>query len=105
MAGVVGGLRLGQLRLVYQPVVGLRDGEVVACEALVRWERPGVGLVGPERFVPIAERAGLIVELGAWVIGHAVAEAATGPGAALMAQGWWSTCRRASSTTRTWPSA
>ena len=69
-------LRGEQLRLVYQPIVHLHDGRVVACEALVRWDRPGVGLVGPDRFVPLAERSGLIVELGAWVIERAVAEAA-----------------------------
>ena len=73
-------LRDGQLHLVYQPVVDLAGGEVVACEALVRWERPGVGLVDPEHFVPLAERNGSIVELGAWVIDHAIAEAATWPG-------------------------
>ena len=73
-------LRTGQLRLVYQPVVDLYEAEVVACEALVRWERPGVGLVDPEHFVPLAERNGSIVELGAWVIDHAIAEAATWPG-------------------------
>ena len=73
-------LRDGQLHLVYQPVVELAGGEVVACEALVRWERPGVGLVDPEHFVPLAERNGSIVELGAWVIDHAIAEAATWPG-------------------------
>ncbi|MDA8077122.1 MAG: EAL domain-containing protein, partial [Actinomycetota bacterium] len=73
-------LRDDQLRLVYQPVVDLASAEVVACEALVRWERPGVGLVGPEHFVPLAERNGSIVELGAWVIDHAIAEAATWPG-------------------------
>ena len=72
-------IRLGQLRLHYQPVVSLADGEVIACEALVRWERPGFGLVGPDDFIPIAERSGLIVELGAWVIEHAIADAATWP--------------------------
>ncbi len=77
---LLGALSGGQLRLDYQPVVDLERGEVVACEALVRWERPGVGLVGPERFVPLAERTGLIVELGAWVIERAIAEAATWPG-------------------------
>jgi len=71
--------RLGQLRLHYQPVVGLTDGGVVACEALLRWERPGFGLVTPDRFIPLAERSGLINELGAWVIEHAIAEAATWP--------------------------
>lgn len=68
--------RLGQLHLCHQPVVDLAGGGVIACEALLRWERPGLGLVGPERFIPLAERSGLIVELGAWVIEHAIAEAA-----------------------------
>ncbi len=77
---LAGALLAGQLHLLYQPVVDLHDGGVVACEALVRWERPGFGLVGPERFVPLAERSGLIVELGTWVIERAVAEAATWPG-------------------------
>ena len=69
--------RLGQLHLCYQPVVDLAGGEVVACEALLRWVRPGVGLVGPDRFIPLAERSELIVELGDWVIEHAIAEAAS----------------------------
>ena len=72
-------IRLGQLRLHYQPVVSLADGEVESCEALVRWDRPGFGLVGPDHFVSLAERSGLIVELGAWVIEHAIAQAATWP--------------------------
>ncbi len=68
--------RLGQLRLQYQPIVALDQGGIVACEALVRWERPGIGLVGPSGFIALAERRGLMVELGAWVIEHALAEAA-----------------------------
>jgi len=74
---LLGATRLGQLHLCYQPVVDLAGGEVVACEALLRWVRPGVGLVGPDRFIPLAERSELIVELGAWVIEHAIAEAAS----------------------------
>lgn len=72
--------RLEQLRLHYQPVVSLANGEVIACEALMRWERPGFGLVASEHFIPIAERSVLIVELGAWAIEQAIAEAATWPG-------------------------
>lgn len=72
-------VRRGQLQLQYQPVVGLAHGEIVACEALLRWERPGHGLVGPDRFVPLAERTDLIIELGAWVIEHAIAEASAWP--------------------------
>jgi diguanylate cyclase len=69
-------LDTGQFRLVYQPIVALPDGETVAVEALVRWEHPGFGLVSPATFVPVAERNGLIVELGAWVLNTACAQAA-----------------------------
>jgi PAS domain S-box-containing protein len=69
----------GQLRLHYQPVIDLGTGTVIACESLLRWARPGFGLVPPDRFVPIAERSGLIVEIGGWVIDHAIAEAASWP--------------------------
>lgn len=68
--------RLDQLRLHYQPIVSLDHGDVVACEALVRWDRPGVGLVAPDRFVPLAERDGSIVDIGAWVLDNAIGEAA-----------------------------
>ncbi len=69
----------GQLRLHYQPVVGLGSHTVLACESLLRWQRPGVGLVGPDRFIPIAERSGLIIEMGSWVIERAIADAASWP--------------------------
>ena len=74
-----GAIAGGQLRLFYQPVVDLHGDGVLACEALVRWQRPGIGLVAPERFVPLAERSGLIVELGRWVIERAIGEAAAWP--------------------------
>ena len=67
----------GQLHLVYQPVVDLGADQVVACEALVRWTRPRIGLVGPDAFIPLAERSGLILEVGAFVINQAINEAAT----------------------------
>jgi len=70
-------IRLGELHLCYQPVVDLAALDVVGCEALLRWERVGHPAVGPDRFIPLAERSSLIVELGAWVIEHAIAEAAT----------------------------
>jgi diguanylate cyclase len=69
-------LDTGQFRLFYQPIVALPHGETVAVEALVRWEHPGFGLVSPATFVPVAERNGLIVELGAWVLKTACAQAA-----------------------------
>ncbi len=64
-----------QLRVFYQPIVDLHTGQTVAAEALVRWLRPGRGLVTPAEFIPISESTGLIEEIGAWVIGEAVAQA------------------------------
>ncbi|MFO0234418.1 MAG: putative bifunctional diguanylate cyclase/phosphodiesterase [Burkholderiales bacterium] len=57
--------------LHYQPKVDARTGELVACEALVRWRHPERGLVHPAAFVPIAEETGLIDQLDAWVLGEA----------------------------------
>ncbi|WP_176728529.1 putative bifunctional diguanylate cyclase/phosphodiesterase [Planobispora rosea] len=61
----------GELFLMYQPVVTLPAGEVSAVEALVRWRHPERGLVPPAEFVPVAERNGTIVQLGAWVLREA----------------------------------
>jgi EAL domain-containing protein (putative c-di-GMP-specific phosphodiesterase class I) len=55
-----------RLRMVYQPKVALRDGHLVRVEALVRWDDPELGSVEPSRFVPLAERHGLIDELTQW---------------------------------------
>jgi diguanylate cyclase (GGDEF)-like protein len=60
-----------QLLLYYQPVVSLSSGRVVAVEALIRWQHPERGLIPPLEFIPIAERTGLIGEIGRWVMGHA----------------------------------
>ncbi|MGI9646843.1 MAG: putative bifunctional diguanylate cyclase/phosphodiesterase [Ilumatobacteraceae bacterium] len=56
-----------QLRVFLQPMGDLTTGEVTAVEALVRWDRPGVGVVAPGEFIPIAERSGLIFDLERWV--------------------------------------
>jgi diguanylate cyclase (GGDEF)-like protein/PAS domain S-box-containing protein len=66
-----GALDAGQLRLVYQPVVDLTDDHVVGFEALLRWDHPEHGVVGPDRFIPIAEESGLILPIGAWVLTEA----------------------------------
>ena len=59
------------LRMVFQPIVDATTLELVGAEALVRWTDPELGVVNPERFVPIAEETQIIVELGEWVM-HAV---------------------------------
>jgi diguanylate cyclase (GGDEF)-like protein len=66
----------GEFRLVYQPIVGLPHGEIVAVEALLRWDHPTDGVVNPTDFIPVAERNGLIVELGSWVLRTACEQAA-----------------------------
>ncbi len=60
-----------QLRVVYQPVVSLRDGAIKGIEALVRWEHPERGLLGPDDFIEVAEDTGLIVGVGQWVLEQA----------------------------------
>src|SRR5690606_33405434 len=64
----------GELRLRFQPEVSARDGRVVGMEALLRWQSPTLGLLVPERFMPTAERLGVIVQIGAWVLENAIAQ-------------------------------
>ncbi|AEV84457.1 signal peptide protein [Actinoplanes sp. SE50] len=61
-------LDAGQLRLVYQPIVELPTGRQIAVEALVRWHHPDRGVISPAEFIPVAERNGTIVEMGAWIL-------------------------------------
>ncbi|HTN25733.1 MAG TPA: EAL domain-containing protein [Solirubrobacteraceae bacterium] len=71
-----GAIGAGELRVHYQPIVALADGTLCGVEALVRWERPGVGLVPPLAFIGVAEECGLIAELGSWVLRTAMADVA-----------------------------
>jgi diguanylate cyclase (GGDEF)-like protein len=68
--------RHGELELHYQPQVELRSGRLVGAEALLRWNRPGHGVVMPQHFIGIAEASGLIVDIGDRVLADACAAAA-----------------------------
>lgn len=57
-----------EISLHYQPKVNLKTGEIVSCEALMRWHSPEFGHVPPGKFIPIAEQSGLIAELGSWAL-------------------------------------
>jgi diguanylate cyclase len=63
-----GALRRSELFLTYQPQFTLRDGELVGFEALLRWRHPTLGVIGPERFLALAEESGHIVPVGRWVL-------------------------------------
>ena len=73
-------LARNQLMLHYQPQVDLRTGGVVGAEALLRWSRPGWGLLSPAAFLPTAEETGIIAPVNAWVIREACTHAAAWQG-------------------------
>ncbi|QWV95403.1 EAL domain-containing protein [Geomonas oryzisoli] len=61
----------GELELLYQPLLNLGNGRIIAAEALLRWRHPERGLLLPEHFIAVAEESGAIVPIGEWVIHHA----------------------------------
>jgi len=67
-SGLFRAVRRREFALYYQPQYALQNGELVALEALVRWQHPREGLRFPKDFVPAAEQCGLIVEIGTWVL-------------------------------------
>ncbi len=69
------GLARDEFVLHYQPQLNLRTGQIVGAEALLRWQRPGVGLLRPGEFLSVAEENGLIVPINAWVLHEACARA------------------------------
>ena len=67
-------LERNEFFLEYQPQVAIAGSRIVGVEALARWQHPTRGLLGPEAFIPIAEKSGLILQLGAWVMQTACAQ-------------------------------
>jgi diguanylate cyclase (GGDEF)-like protein len=80
-----GALQRGEFELVYQPIVSLASNDLLGFEALVRWRHPVLGMISPLDFLPVAERTGFIIPLGAWILREACASLAgwlSGPAAA-----------------------
>ena len=70
-------VELGQLRVVYQPIMSLGTGETAGVEALVRWDHPERGAISPAEFIEIAEENGSILPIGRWILEQACREAAS----------------------------
>ena len=71
ISGIRTALARNEFSLHYQPQFDLKSGRIIGAEALIRWRHPELGLVPPLKFIPVAERCGLIHELGRWVLNEA----------------------------------
>jgi predicted signal transduction protein with EAL and GGDEF domain len=72
-------LQRKEFELHYQPFISLGSGSIRGFEALVRWRHPQLGLIPPDRFIPLAEETGVIVELGDWVLERGITDALAWP--------------------------
>ncbi len=64
-------LERGEFELFYQPQVAMESNNIIGAEALIRWHHPDLGLVSPDKFIPLLEDTGLIIDVGAWVLNTA----------------------------------
>lgn len=75
ISGIRAALAKNEFSLHYQPQFELTSGRIIGAEALIRWRHPELGLVPPVKFIPVAERCGLIHEVGRWVLNEACRQA------------------------------
>jgi diguanylate cyclase (GGDEF)-like protein/PAS domain S-box-containing protein len=68
-------LKHQEFLLHYQPQIDIANGRIVGAEALVRWQHPELGLIAPGKFIPLAERSGLVIPMGEWVLNEACRQA------------------------------
>ncbi len=75
ISGIRTALQKDEFKLYYQPQFDLKSERIIGAEALIRWKNPELGMIPPNKFIPVAERSGQIHEIGAWVIDEACRQA------------------------------